>query len=226
MQEVEKSLPLLFDMLKSFLQDHGGSLEDNQSETTSWTILVPSLSKNTAVGQKVSEFVNEFNNSNVLSPYLKTIMYIDNDNMDMKREAFAAADVAIAMSGTVVTELALANVKTLVIYPGSYLTGAIAKRLAKVNNVSIPNILANQPLIDELLFDECNVDNLTAKARELLADCEGPGQQSKVGDAINDPLLDTSLLSLLNNGSMPSEIAAMDVLKLANEYRNSVCRDI
>ena len=31
--------------------------------------------------------------------------------------ALAAADVAIAMSGTVVTELALANIKTLVISP-------------------------------------------------------------------------------------------------------------
>ena len=226
MQEVEKSLPLLLDVLKRFPQDHGESLEENQSANTLWTILVPTLSKNTAVGHKVSEFVNKCNNDKVLSAYVKKIMYIDNDSMDFKRDAFAAADAAIAMSGTVVTELALANIKTLVIYPGSYLTGAIAKRLAKVNNVSIPNILANQPLIDELLFDECNVDNLTAKARELLADCEGPGQQSKVGDAINDPLLDTSLLSLLNNGSMPSEIAAMDVLKLANEYRNSVCRDI
>ena len=50
------------------------------------------------------------------------------------------------------------------------------------------------------------------------------GQQSNVGDPINDTLLDTSLLSLLNNGSMPSEIAAIDILKLANEYRNSVSR--
>ena len=149
----------------------------------------------------------------MLSPCVKNIMYIDNDSIDMKRDAFAAADAAIAMSGTVVTELALANVKTLVIYPGSYLTGAIAKRLAKVNSVSIPNILADQPLIDELLFDECNVENLTAKARELLAGCEVPGQQSNVGDPINDTLLDTSLLSLLNNGSMPSEIAAIDIFK-------------
>ena len=226
MQEVEKSLPLLFDMLKSFSQDHGGSLENNQSETTPWTILVPSLSKNTAVGQKVFEFVNKCNNSNVLSPYVKTVMYIDNDSIDMKRDAFAAADVAIAMSGTVVTELALANVKTLVIYPGSYLTGAIAKRLAKVNSVSIPNILAGETLIDELLFDDCNVESLTVKARELLATYGGLDRQSNGGGSTNDPLLDSSLLSLLNNGSIPSEVAAIDILKLAKEYQKSLLRNM
>ena len=101
-------------------------------------------------------------------PYVNNIIYVNNDDVEMKRDSFAAADVAIAMSGTVVTELALANIKTLVIYPGSMITGMLAKQLAKVKYVSIPNIMTNRLLIDELLFDNCTVENLTTKAESLL----------------------------------------------------------
>ena len=143
---------------------------------------MPTLSKNTAVGHKVSEFVNKCNNDKVLSAYVKKIMYIDNDSMDFKR-CVCGRWCCYCMS-IVVTELALQH-KNPGNLPGSYLTGAIAKRLAKVNNVSIPNIWPIN-LIDELLFDECNVDNLTAKARELLADCEGPVSKARLV-IVNDP---------------------------------------
>jgi lipid A disaccharide synthetase len=58
-----------------------------------------------------------------------------------KRSAINAADAAASVSGTAVLELALAGVPTVAVYRTSAVTAAIAKRLAVVPFVSLPNLM-------------------------------------------------------------------------------------
>jgi lipid-A-disaccharide synthase len=234
LQEVDKSLPLIYSTLKNLF------VEKEEIENK-WTIIIPTLSVHSPVGRKVSTFVHDIKSDieNKKSFFhVKNIMYINNDDLDMKRDAFAAADAAIAMSGTVVTELALANVQTLVIYPGSFITSVLAKKLAKVNFVSIPNILTNKSLIDELLFDDCTVENFTTMAKNILFSNNCSDEEI----VKRNKVLDDGLLTLLNQDitikqdsnnnvycddrnaikCLPSEIAATDLLELGKQHQQNV----
>ena len=64
---------------------------------------------------------------------------------------------ALAMSGTVTTELALLGIPTLVCFKTDKLTELLARALAKVDYVSVLNLLAGKELLPELLFDDFTV---------------------------------------------------------------------
>eukprot|EP00753_Platysulcus_tardus_P004955 PLAT12791.1.p1 GENE.PLAT12791.1~~PLAT12791.1.p1 ORF type:complete len:424 (+),score=160.87 PLAT12791.1:32-1303(+) len=100
------------------------------------------------------------------------------DDSTRKMAAFAAADVALAVSGTVVTELALARLPTAVIYDAPWLTAVLARRLVALRYASIPNIMADAPLLPELLFEACTVDGVASCVSDLLA--SAPRRQEQV----------------------------------------------
>jgi len=93
-------------------------------------------------------------------------------------DAFAAADVALAASGTVSLELAMAGVPHLIAYKVSPLTAIIVKRLLKIRFVNLLNILADKEIVPELLQDKCNVDKIVDTLKELL---DNPRQMTKEG---------------------------------------------
>ena len=84
-------------------------------------------------------------------------------------EVFAASDVAIAASGTVSLELALANVPHLIAYKVSKLTGMIAKKLLKIKYVNLINILADKEIVPELLQEKCTALNIVETTKSLLS---------------------------------------------------------
>jgi lipid-A-disaccharide synthase len=84
--------------------------------------------------------------------------------------ALAAADVAIASTGTVTTECAYFGVPTVALYKTSWTTWQIARRLVKVKYGAMPNLLANEEVIPEFIQDAATADNLTQAALELLRD--------------------------------------------------------
>jgi lipid-A-disaccharide synthase len=67
------------------------------------------------------------------------------------RTALTAADVALLASGTATLEAMLAHCPMVVAYRLHPLTFWLAKWLVKVPYISLPNLLANQPLVPELL---------------------------------------------------------------------------
>ena len=83
-------------------------------------------------------------------------------------DAFAAANVALAASGTVSLELAMAGVPHLIAYKVSPFTAMIAKRLLKIRFVNLLNILADREIVPELLQDRCNVDKIVDTLKGLL----------------------------------------------------------
>jgi lipid-A-disaccharide synthase len=90
-------------------------------------------------------------------------------NMADRADAFAASDAAMAKSGTVTIELALANVPMLVAYRVSPLSAFLIRRMGvSVEHVSLVNLLAGRQVVPEFLQEGCTPDRLAAAVRELL----------------------------------------------------------
>ena len=123
-----------------------------------------------------------------------------------KLDAMKAATVALACSGTVTTELAMAEVPMVVGYRLGNLTHAILKHLIRTPYITLFNIAAKAFVAPELVQDDCN----------------GPALAREVGKRLEDPELrriqveaqSAALLKMGRGGPDPSEVAADTVLKL------------
>lgn len=91
---------------------------------------------------------------------------------DRKFDAFAAADLALAKSGTVTLELALSGVPTVLAYAVNGLSYAIASRLANLRYAGLPNLILDRPLIPEFLQDDCRAEPIAAALGRLFDDAE------------------------------------------------------
>lgn len=84
-------------------------------------------------------------------------------------EVLAAADLAIAKSGTVNLELALLNVPQVVLYKVSAVTYGIARLLKfSIPFMSPPNLVVMREIIPELLQEKATSENIVKEALELL----------------------------------------------------------
>ncbi|BCK09642.1 Lipid-A-disaccharide synthase [Vibrio cholerae] len=87
---------------------------------------------------------------------------------DTARNVITAADAVMLASGTVALECMLLKRPMVVGYRVNAFTAFLAKRLLKTPYVSLPNILAGEELVKELLQDDCTVDNLYHEVSRLL----------------------------------------------------------
>ncbi|WP_026766861.1 lipid-A-disaccharide synthase [Selenomonas ruminantium] len=79
----------------------------------------------------------------------------------------AAADAAMATSGTVVMEAALLGLPCVVLYRLSPVSYAIGKLFVHVDNFSLPNILLNESFQRELLQDEVTPENIASELKKI-----------------------------------------------------------
>jgi lipid-A-disaccharide synthase len=119
-------------------------------------------------------------------------------------DAFAAARAALTKSGTSTLELAMAGVPMAVTYRVNPLSAAIAKRLIKVKYVAMINLLANGPLVPELLQENCTPEKLAATLQTLLNSPDAVAAQ-RAGFA-------AALSTLQAPSGKPSAAAAMRIL--------------
>ena len=84
--------------------------------------------------------------------------------------ALAESDVALASTGTVTMECAFFGVPTVTLYKTSWLTYQIAKRIVTVKSLTMPNLLAGEPVYPEFIQHEATPENLAGAALELLQD--------------------------------------------------------
>ena len=87
-----------------------------------------------------------------------------------KFAAFDAADAALAASGTVTTELALAGTPMAVAYRIGWLTYALLRPLVRVPYITLVNLLLNRAAVPEFIQGRCRADLLAACLTRLLQD--------------------------------------------------------
>ena len=84
--------------------------------------------------------------------------------------AMAAADVVLAASGTATLEAALLGRPMVIAYRMPRVSWWIMQGLRQVAHVGLPNILADERVVPELLQDEATPANLAGAVLELLGD--------------------------------------------------------
>ncbi|MBI3516903.1 MAG: lipid-A-disaccharide synthase [Proteobacteria bacterium] len=87
-----------------------------------------------------------------------------------KFDAFAAADAALAASGTVALELALSRTPTVIAYRINALSAFVARRLLRVGHAALPNIIAGRTVMPEMIQTDCQPDRLVPAIARLLDD--------------------------------------------------------
>ena len=123
-----------------------------------------------------------------------------------KLDAMKAATVALACSGTVTTELALAGVPIVVGYRLGAMTHAILKRLIRTPYITLFNIAAKDFVAPELVQDDCNGPAL---AREVALRLDDPALRERQAAAQS-----AALQKMGRGGPDPSDVAAEAVLKV------------
>ena len=86
-----------------------------------------------------------------------------------KHAAFRRARAALAASGTVTLELALAGVPTVVAYRVSRAEEFVARRLIQVASIVLPNLVLGRNAVPELIQAACTPERLADALAPLLA---------------------------------------------------------
>ncbi len=91
------------------------------------------------------------------------------ENRD-KQAAFRIACAALAKSGTVTLELALAGVPTVAAYRVSWLEAVVGRRMIKVPSVILANLVLGENVVPEYIQEACTSENLATALLPLLRD--------------------------------------------------------
>lgn len=86
------------------------------------------------------------------------------------RQAMVVAEATLLASGTAALECMLCKSPMVVGYKMKPLTYWLAKRLVKTPYVSLPNLLANEMLVPEMLQEECTPEKLAEKLDSYLGE--------------------------------------------------------
>lgn len=124
-----------------------------------------------------------------------------------KEDAFAAATVALAASGTVTTEVALQRTPLVIAYKLGWITWAIARAfLFKGTYATLMNVAANAEVAPELIQTRMTPENIATAAAPLLDDPAAREAQVRAQDE--------ALAKMGRGGRSAAEIAADAVLSV------------
>ncbi len=87
-----------------------------------------------------------------------------------KFDAFAASVAAIAASGTVTLELAMADTPHIIAYKLSPMSAWLAKHLIKTPYVNLINIILKRRVVPELLLEQCEPGPMSKELIRLMED--------------------------------------------------------
>lgn len=133
---------------------------------------------------------------------------------EAKRAAFRAARVALAASGTVSLELALAQVPMVIAYRGAALEAAIARRLVLVPSVVLPNLIVEAKPVPEFLQEACTPDALAQAVLALVPDGASRSAQLNAFAEVET--------RMAVPGGNPSQSAAEMICKIVDEARHGI----
>ncbi|MCG6882571.1 MAG: lipid-A-disaccharide synthase [Silicimonas sp.] len=123
---------------------------------------------------------------------------------ERKRAAFAAADIALAASGTVSLELAANATPMVIAYDMNWLSWQIMSRMAKIDTVTLVNLIVGRNVVPEFLGPACKPADIAEAMLTLLEDKPARLQQLAA--------MNTTMVSLGREGEAPGLRAARSVL--------------
>ena len=130
-------------------------------------------------------------------------------------ELLAHSHAAMVTSGTATLETALFEVPQVVCYKGNYFSYLIAKHLIKgIRFISLVNLIADKPVVTELIQQEMNTKRLEAELHSILTDEERraairqdyAGLRRSLGNGAASDKISGSILDILKNKKKKSEI--------------------
>lgn len=190
LSETNVLLPIFEDTVRRVLADHADHADHADLRCVVATVSTVSDAVRTAV-----------------ATWPLTVTVVDGEAE--KFDAFAAANAALAASGTVALELAAAGTPTVIGYKLNPLTAWIVKRLVKVRFAHLVNIILDRAVVPERLLGDCRAEVLAEDVRTLLDDpAAAKAQTDQVGAALD---------ALGRGGKSPGARAAACVLKVIKE---------
>ena len=169
-----------------------------------------------AAAQRLSERFQDLTFVTVLAPAVEDQVRARASNWqfphilvgeDEKEDAFKAADIALACSGTVTTEVALQGTPLIVGYRLSGITAFIILNfMLKSRFVTLVNIALDQEIVPEFIQDKLTPDAVVAAALTLLSDPKAHARQVA--------LLDQALSRMGRNDPPMAQRAAEALIKM------------
>jgi lipid-A-disaccharide synthase len=131
-----------------------------------------------------------------------------------KRAAFRIAAAALAKSGTVTLELALAGVPMVTAYRTGALEAFIVRRALTVSSVILANLVLGENAVPEFLQENCTADKLASALGEVLSDSPMRRRQLEAFARID---------GIMSTGNQPPSVRAADiVLAMMRKGRQAV----
>jgi len=88
--------------------------------------------------------------------------------MNKTYDILSISHAALVTSGTATLETALFKVPEVVCYKGSYISYHIAKRIIKLDYISLVNLIMDREVVKELIQNEFNTKNLKTELNKIL----------------------------------------------------------
>jgi lipid-A-disaccharide synthase len=83
-------------------------------------------------------------------------------------DLLSASEAAIVTSGTATLETALLEIPEVVCYKGSAISYHIAKRLIKIDYISLVNLIMGKEVVKELIQQDCNPDAIRKELQQII----------------------------------------------------------
>lgn len=134
------------------------------------------------------------------------------EDEDDRHNAFKASAAAMAASGTVALELAIAGVPHVIGYKVAPLTAMLVRKFLHIQFVNLSNIMLGREVVPELLQEQCVPGNICRYMKEFLAQGDLYERQMQGFDKVRE---------ILGLGEQtPSENACDAVLKLIEKRKS------
>ncbi|MFB2539587.1 lipid-A-disaccharide synthase [Acinetobacter sp. c3-l95] len=184
--EVARLLPTLLDSVTAFLQHNPDS---------PYTFIIPAINARRLA--QIEEIVNHHFEDK--AQFKSAIQILSPQQQDAKigRLAMQASRAVVLASGTATLECMLLHKPMIVIYKLHWLSYWLIKHMVKIPYVSLPNIIAKEQVVPELIQAQANPQNIAQHLQQMLGE-QGQKQQEQLvalhqqllqGDHMQDPAL-------------------------------------
>jgi lipid-A-disaccharide synthase len=120
-----------------------------------------------------------------------------------KRAAFRIAHAALAKSGTVTLELAIAGVPMVAAYKAGVVEGFVIRNALRAISVILANIVVGENVVPEFIQRDCTPEKLLPALRDVLADSAMRRRQLAAFAKID---------AIMSTGNQPPSVRAADIV--------------